>query len=969
MPWFRLKKPRPQDAQQHTPAAQAPAPVEQPAPPAEQTPAAPSAGPTDPAARPKRRRGTRGGRNRKKPGETGSTGPAAKADAVDGSDEAKPKEQRTERKREPRPERSQRQERRANQPRRREPPRRAPLPAAKRELLISVDVGESRVAILEDDRVAEVYLERPERRSIAGNIYLGTVDNVLPGMEAAFVEIGLEKNGFLYVDEIIAPELEGKRHGKKITDLIARGQTILVQAVKDPMKTKGARLTTEISLPGRFLVYVPHGEGLGVSRRLDDAERARLKEIIKGLDAKDGGIIVRTAAEGASAEDVERDLVFLQRLWKTIDARAKSAKAPSLVYQEAELPLRIVRDLFAGDFVRAVIDHERTYKRIVGYLKKTSPHMLERVSRYKEKTPLFEGTGVDAEIRSTLSRRVDLPSGGYLVFDYAEAFTVIDVNTGRFVGSRSKTSGARLEDTITKNNLEAVKEVVRQLRLRDIGGIIVIDFIDMANPKNRAAVEEALRNELERDRTKTYVVEISPLGLVEMTRQNVTDGPREILTKKCPTCAGDGIVVSEATAAMEVERRLQALAAGSRSQAFRIEVAARTASLVNGPGGARLVEIEAVAKKRFFLVPIDGVHADHVNVLAEGKLEELKPESSVEEGAVVEVKLGEIGRYDAQAGVGKVGDRTVIVGGAASLVGKKAKVRIERVLDDAAYAVLVGGPEEALPISFESEAEKPTRAPSRKKVTVADAEAQPEVGDAEAEGEDEDEVVAPVDEEADVDLVEDESDETEAVAADGTAPVKKKTRRGTRGGRNRKKKPPVLAADGSEVADEAVGVDAVADDADGVDAEVAPKPARSRAPRIHVPAPPRDTDQDEDENEVGTAATVIDEADPELAATDEAAADDGTAPLKKKTRRGSRGGRNRKKKPSLAGAAAAAAAADAADDDAEELEAEPEAVEEPLAEQAVEAAVVADAPGGDEAEPERSDDYVPMSEWLDEIEA
>ena len=424
------------------------------------------------------------------------------------------------------------------------PQKRAPLPKAKRELLISVDVGEQRVAIVEDDRVAEVYLERPERRSIAGNIYLGTVDNVLPGMEAAFVEIGLEKNGFLYVDEIVVPELEGKRHGKKITDLIARGQQIMVQAVKDPMKTKGARLTTDISLPGRFLVFVPQGEGLGVSRRLDDAERSRLKDIIKALDPKEGGIIVRTAAEGASAEDVERDLVFLQRLWKTIQARAKNAKAPALVYQEAELPLRIVRDLFAGDFESALIDHERTYKRIVGYLKKTSPHMLERVHRYKEKTPLFEGTGVDAEIRSTLSRRVDLPSGGYLVFDYAEAFTVIDVNTGRFVGSRSKNSTGRLEDTITKNNLEAVKEVVRQLRLRDIGGIIVIDFIDMANPKNRATVEEALRTELERDRTKTYVVEISPLGLVEMTRQNVTDGPREVLTKKCPTCAGDGIVVS-----------------------------------------------------------------------------------------------------------------------------------------------------------------------------------------------------------------------------------------------------------------------------------------------------------------------------------------------------------------------------------------------------------------------------------------
>ncbi len=355
------------------------------------------------------------------------------------------------------------------------------------------------------------------------------------------------------------------------------------------MKTKGARLTTEISLPGRFVVYVPYGEGLGVSRRLEDDERIRLRDILKSLDVKKGGVIIRTAAEGASAEDIERDLVFLQRLWKTIETRAKSAKAPALVYQEAELPLRVVRDLFTDDFERAMVDHDRTYKRIVGYLKKTSPHMAERVHRYREKAPLMEASGVDGEIRSTLSRRVDLPSGGYLVFDYAEAFTVIDVNTGRFVGSRSKSSGGRLEDTITKNNLEAVKEVVRQLRLRDIGGIIVIDFIDMANPKNRATVEEALQSELERDRTKTYVVEISPLGLVEMTRQNVTDGPREILTRKCTVCGGDGVVLSETSAAVDAERRLRELAASApRTKAFKVELNAKVAGILIGPGASRL---------------------------------------------------------------------------------------------------------------------------------------------------------------------------------------------------------------------------------------------------------------------------------------------------------------------------------------------------------------------------------------------
>ena len=276
-------------------------------------------------------------------------------------------------------------------------------------------------------------------------------------------------------------------------------------------------------------------------------------------------MIVRTAAEGASAEDIERDLDFLQRLWKSIEAQAKDVEGAV-----ADLP---------GGRAAAARRARPLHRRLRAAARRPRPHVQadrrlpeedlaahgERVTRYKEREPLMEAFGVEQEIRSTLNRRVDLPSGGYLIFDYAEAFTVIDVNTGRFVGSRSKKSGARLEDTITKNNLEAVKEVVRQLRLRDIGGIIVIDFIDMASPKNRAAVEKALGEELERDRTKTYVVEISPLGLVEMTRQNVTDGPREVMTKKCPTCGGDGIVVSEHTAAVDVERRLRALVTpGSR---------------------------------------------------------------------------------------------------------------------------------------------------------------------------------------------------------------------------------------------------------------------------------------------------------------------------------------------------------------------------------------------------------------------
>jgi ribonuclease G len=781
---------------------------------------------TTTTTKPRRRRGSRGGRAR--------TRKATAAEAPQPKEKEKDKAER-------KPATPRRERERPQQRRRREPPRRAPLPEAKRELLVSVDVGEQRVAVLEDDRVAEVYLERPDRRSIAGNIYLGTVDNVLPGMEAAFIEIGLEKNGFLYVDEIVTPELEGKaRQGKKIQDLISRGQTIMVQAVKDPMKTKGARLTTEISLPGRFVVYQPNGDGFGVSRRLDDEERSRLKEILKGLDLKGGGVIVRTAAEGASAEDIERDLVFLQKLWKSIDARAKKAEPPTLLYQEAELPLRVTRDLFTENFERALVDQDRAYKRIVGYLKKTSPHMVERVVRYKEKPPLMEAYGVDAEIKSTLNRRVDLPSGGYLIFDYAEAFTVIDVNTGRFVGSRSRSSGARLEDTITKNNLEAVKEVVRQLRLRDIGGIIVIDFIDMANPKNRATVEAALRTELERDRTKTYVVEISPLGLVEMTRQNVTEGPREVMTKKCPTCGGDGIVVSETSAAVDVERRLRALAAGSRHQAYRVEVAAKIAALLIGPGASRLNALEEETRRRFYLVPKEDVHLDHFLVLAEGKRDDLAPDAPIAEGTKVDVKLVEVGLHDPEAGVGKLDGIDVCVADAAKLVGKTVKAQVERVLDGTAYATLVRRAAKAeAPITAEREAEKPTRAPAAKKKPEPEAAAPEAAVEAEEEA---------------------EAEEAEAAEGDETPKPKKKTRRGTRGGRGRKKKTAAAAAP------------AASGNGAGEKAETVAAPV---AATIHVPEPT-----------LGTEESSTDGEEPPKP--------------KKKTRRGTRGGRGRKKKTAAA---------------------------------------------------------------------
>ena len=718
--------------------------------------------------KPRRRRGTRGGRGRGKKKVEVAAESGAKTES---KGEAKPKAESKQR--QSRPKKAKDGEEQKPRRRRTQTAKRSTLPKVRKEILVSVEVTEQRVAVLEDDVVVEVYLGRPSHRSVAGNVYKGIVDNVLPGMEASFVDIGLEKNGFLYVDEIVVPELEGKqRHGRRIQELIERGQEVLVQAVKDPMGTKGARLTTEISLPGRFLVFVPYGDGIGVSRRLEDEERERLKVICKELELPDGGLIVRTAAEGASKEELEGDLALLQKLWSTIQGRAKRAEAPSLVYQESELPLRIIRDLFIRDFEKVLVDHDRTYRRIVGYLKRTSPELAARVELYKGKEPLMERYGVDEAVRSTLNRRVDLPSGGYLIFDYAEAFTVVDVNTGRFVGGRGRSSGARLEDTITKNNLEAVSEVVRQLRLRDIGGIIVIDFIDMANPKNRHLVEEALERELERDRTKTYVVEISPLGLVEMTRQNVTDGPREILTNVCATCKGDGVIVSMETHAVDAERRIRRLIAGSKSKAFHIELNSQVASTLIGPGASRLAELEKETGRTLAVKGRQRAAHDHFVVLEEGAPEKVEDEAApVERGQELDVELEEAHQHSDTDAIARVDGYVVTVKDAASRVGETVPVKIEEVAKTTARAVIAEGESENGGDPTQEKPKKKTRRGTRggrgrKKKTAATAEA------AEAPTEDAAEPVA------------------EAPAENGEDPKpKKKTRRGTRGGRGRKRKP------------------------------------------------------------------------------------------------------------------------------------------------------------------------------------
>src|ERR671921_900179 len=504
-------------------------------------------------------------------------------------------------------------------------------------------------------RVAEVYFERRGGRSIVGNIYKGRVDNVLPGLEAAFVDVGLDKNGFLHVDEIVLPGVEqakrGRGSGPRISDLLAPGQEIVVQVVKDPLKTKGARLSMELTIAGRYMVYAPTGEGVGVSRRLEDKERDRLRKEAKQLDLQGGGAIIRTAAHGAGREDFERELQYLFKLNDVLQKRVEEAQAPALVFQEADLSVRVVRDIFSAHFEKAVVDDPKQHHRLISFFSRTAPELVDRV---------------------------ELPSGGYLIIDYAEALTVIDVNTGSFTG---KGKSARLEDTITKTNLEAADEVVRQLRLRDIGGSIRIDFIDMARSRNREAVLKVLRKALDEDRTKTFVVEISPLGLVEMTRQNVTDGVREIMTKPCPTCEGEGVVLSEETVAIEVDRWLRDLVAdGSKAPAFLIRVNPKVAAILVGSHGVEgpIHEIEQETGRHFHFEGTEALPIDHFEVVLEGTADEIEERAlPFREGEEVLVHIEEPHMYNDDDAVAKLDGYVISVVNAASLVGERMLVRID----------------------------------------------------------------------------------------------------------------------------------------------------------------------------------------------------------------------------------------------------------------------------------------------------
>lgn len=410
--------------------------------------------------------------------------------------------------------------------------------AVDRNMVVRSKDGKIQIGVLEDGILVEHYVAKASEASLIGNVYLGKVQNVLPSMEAAFVDIGRGRNAVLYSGEVDWELAETGNQPRRIEMALKSGDTVLVQVTKDPVGQKGARLTSQVSLPGRYLVYVPNGSMNGISRKLPDSERARLKKILKEVLPQDAGVIVRTAAEGATEEQLTLDVQRLQEQWDDISKKVEKGHAPVMLHSEPDLLVKIVRDVFNEDFQKMIISGEDARETIESYLESVAPDLLERVEKYAGSKDVFDEYRIGEQIAKALDRKVYLPSGGSLVIDRTEAMTVVDVNTGKFVGS-----GGNLEETVTKNNLEAAEEIVRQLRLRDIGGIIVVDFIDMVLESNRDLVSRRLMECLSRDRTKHQVAEVTSLGLVQMTRKKLGIGLLEAFSEPCETCAGRGVIV------------------------------------------------------------------------------------------------------------------------------------------------------------------------------------------------------------------------------------------------------------------------------------------------------------------------------------------------------------------------------------------------------------------------------------------
>ena len=461
-----------------------------------------------------------------------------------------------------------------------------------RKMIIRQREDLAQIAVLEDDILVEHYVDRDSATSLIGNVYLGRVQNVLPSMEAAFIDIGRGRNAVLYAGEVDWDSFGAEGQNRKVEKVLKSGQTVLVQVSKDPVGAKGARLTNHVSIPGRYIVYAPGGHLSGISRKLPDTERRRLKDILSELLGESASVIVRTAAEGASEEELVRDVNRLQAQWADIERKVTAGQAPQLLYGEPDLTVRIVRDLFTEDFSELIISGNGgmndAYDSIDAYVRHVAPHLIDRMRRWDQQTEgdVFAAYRLDEQIAKGLERKVFLPSGGSLIIDRTEAMTVIDVNTGKFTGS-----GGNLEATVTSNNLEAAEEIVRQLRLRDIGGIIVIDFIDMVLPSNRELLLRRLVECLGRDRTRHQVAEITSLGLVQMTRKKIGTGLLEAFSTECPHCHGRGVELHD----MPVESQRQA-DGGARDSGGRDSRRGDRASGRAAAGASRAPKAEAASE-------------------------------------------------------------------------------------------------------------------------------------------------------------------------------------------------------------------------------------------------------------------------------------------------------------------------------------------------------------------------------------
>ena len=465
------------------------------------------------------------------------------------------------------------------------------------EILINVSPLETRVGILENGMLHEIYVERSSKMGLVGNIYKGKVVRVLPGMQAAFVDVGLERSAFIHTTDIVAINEDGleERHngGEDIQSLLHEGETITVQVVKDAIGTKGARLTTHLSLPSRYLVYMPHTQHIGISQRIEDEqERQRLRELVQECMAEEElptntGFILRTVAEGVGKEEIRADIKFLKRLWSSVESKIGSVSVPGAIYEELPLYLRAIRDFVRPDLEKIRVDSQESYLKLLSFVDSFVPELKGHVEHYRGERPIFDLYNAEDEIQKALGRKVPLKSGGYLIFDQTEAMTTIDVNTGAFVGHRN------LEETLFKTNMEATNAIGRQLRLRNLGGIIIIDFIDMVDPEHQRQVMRMLEKLLERDHAKTNIIGMSDLGLVEMTRKRTRESLEQILCNTCTECDGRGSVKTAETVSYEIFREIMRQARAYSSNSFLVLASHTVGNYLMDEESSSLADLEA----------------------------------------------------------------------------------------------------------------------------------------------------------------------------------------------------------------------------------------------------------------------------------------------------------------------------------------------------------------------------------------